>query len=183
MMGIVLWKTDLGSKVTGNPVMNKNGTIYVTTEDNKLFALGNSTSVVNDTNASDEGNSTPAGNGTNGTGDTNGSTPSNVNPSNGGNNAKVTKKAFKITAKKKTFKKSLKTKKYTVTLKSGKTPIKKVKLIIKIGRKTFKATTNAKGKAKFKIKLTKKGRYTAKITFKGNAYYKAAAKKVKIVLK
>ncbi|PWB88381.1 Ig-like domain repeat protein [Methanobrevibacter thaueri] len=182
--GKVLWKTDLGSKVIGNPVMNKNGTIYVTTEDNKLFALGNSTSVVNDTNASDEGNSTPAGNGTNGTGDTNGSTPSNVNPSNGGNNAKVTKKASKITAKKKTFKKSLKTKKYTVTLKSGKTPIKKVKLIIKIGKKTFKATTNAKGKATFKIrKFTKKGRYTAKITFKGNKYYKATTKKVKIVLK
>ena len=96
----------------------------------------------------------------------------------------ITKKASKITAKKKTFKKSLKTKKYTVTLKSGKTPIKKVKLIIKIGRKTFKATTNAKGKATFKIKkLTKKGRYTAKITFKGNKYYKATTKKVKIVLK
>ena len=96
----------------------------------------------------------------------------------------ITKKASKITAKKKTFKKSLKTKKYTVTLKSGKTPIKKVKLIIKIGKKTFKATTNAKGKATFKIKkLTKKGRYTAKITFKGNKYYKATTKKVKIVLK
>ena len=96
----------------------------------------------------------------------------------------ITKKASKITAKKKTFKKSLKTKKYTVTLKSGKTPIKKVKLIIKIGKKTFKATTNAKGKATFKIKkLTKKGRYTAKVTFKGNAYYKATTKKVKIVLK
>jgi hypothetical protein len=96
----------------------------------------------------------------------------------------VVKKASKITAKKKTFKKSLKVKKYTVTLKAGKTPIKKVKLIIKMGRKTFKAKTNAKGKATFKIKkLTKKGRYTAKITFKGNAYYKATSKKVKIVLK
>ena len=180
--GKVLWKSDLGSKVTGNPVMNKNGTIYVTTQDNKLFALGNSTGVVNDTNSSSDTNSTPES-GTN-------STPSNVNPSNGGGNSgtssttKVVKKASKITAKKKTFKKSLKTKKYTVTLKSGKTPIKKVKLIIKIGRKTFKATTNSKGKATFKIKkLTKKGKYTAKITFKGNKYYKATTKKVKIVLK
>ena len=191
--GKVLWKSDLGSNITGTPVMNKDGIIYVTSKDNKLFALGNATADVNDTNASDEGNSTPAGNGTNGTSegnstpvgnDTNGSTPSNVNPSNGGNNAKVTKKASKITAKKKTFKKSLKTKKYTVTLKSGKTPIKKVKLIIKIGRKTFKATTNNKGKATFKIKkLTKKGKYTAKITFKGNAHYKATSKKVKIVLR
>ena len=96
----------------------------------------------------------------------------------------VAKKASKIVAKKKTFKAKTKVKKYTVTLKSGKTPIKKVKLIIKIGRKTFKAKTNAKGKATFKIKkLTKKGRYTAKITFKGNKYYTAATKKVKIVLK
>ncbi len=96
----------------------------------------------------------------------------------------VVKKASKITAKKKTFKKSLKTKKYTVTLKSGKSPIKKVKLIIKIGKKTFKAKTNAKGKATFKIKkLTRKGKYTAKITFKGNKYYKATTKNVKIVLK
>ena len=95
----------------------------------------------------------------------------------------VVKKASKITAKKKTFKKSLKTKKYTVTLKSGKTPIKKVKLIIKIGKKTFKAKTNNKGKATFKIKLKKKGTYKAKITFRGNAHYKATSKKVKIVLR
>ena len=193
--GNVLWNTDLGSKVTGNPVMSKDGIIYVTTEDNKLFALGNETVDVNDTNASDEGNSTPAGNGTGGGNstpagnDTNGSTPSNVNPSNGGSNSgtgsttKIIKKSSKITAKKKTFKKSKKVKKYTVTLKSGKSPIKKVILTIKIGKKTFKAKTNAKGKATFKIKLTKKGRYTAKITFNGNKYYKAATKKVKIVLK
>ena len=194
--GNVLWNTDLGSKVTGNPVMSKDGIIYVTTEDNKLFALGNETVDVNDTNASDEGNSTPAGNGTGGGNstpagnDTNGSTPSNVNLSNGGSNSgtgsttKIIKKSSKITAKKKTFKKSKKVKKYTVTLKSGKSPIKKVILTIKIGKKTFKAKTNAKGKATFKIKkLTKKGRYTAKITFKGNKYYKATAKKVKIVLK
>ena len=162
--GKILWKTDLGSKVTGNPVMNKNGTIYVTTEDNKLFALGNATEDVNDTNASDEGNSTPVGN------DTNGSTPSNVNPSNGGSNSgtgsttKVIKKSSKITAKKKTFKAKAKTKKYTITLKSGKSPIRKVTLTIK-------------------IKLKKKGKYTAKITFKGNAHYKATSKKVKIVLR
>ena len=172
--GNVLWKTDLGSKVTGNPVMNKNGTIYVTTQDNKLFALGNSTGVVNDTNSSS---------GTN-------SPPSNTNLSNGGSNSgtgsttKIIKKSSKITAKKKTFKKSKKVKKYTVTLKSGKSPIKKVTLTIKIGKKTFKVKTNNKGKATFKIKkFTKKGKYTAKITFKGNAYYKATTKKIKIVLK
>jgi hypothetical protein len=94
------------------------------------------------------------------------------------------KLASKIVAKKKTFKKSKKVKKYTVTLKSGKTPIKNVKLIIKIKNKTFKATTNSKGKATFKIKkLTKKGKYTATITFKGNKLYKATTKKVKIIVK
>ena len=96
----------------------------------------------------------------------------------------VTKKTSKIVAKKKTFKAKTKTKKYTVTLKSGKTPIKKVKLIIKIKKKTFKATTNAKGKATFKIKkLTKKGKYTATIKFAGNKNYKATSKKIKIVVK
>ncbi|WP_458406460.1 hypothetical protein [Methanobrevibacter sp.] len=59
----------------------------------------------------------------------------------------------------------------------------KVTLTLKISRKTFKATTNAKGKATFKIKkLTKKGRYTAKITFKGNKSYRPTTKKVKIVI-
>ena len=98
--------------------------------------------------------------------------------------AKTVKKASKITAKKKTFKKSQKVKKYTITLKSGKTPIKKVQVTIKVGKKTFKAKTNAKGKATFKIKkLTKKGKYNAVIKFKGNKTYKAATKKVKITLK
>ena len=98
--------------------------------------------------------------------------------------AKKTKKASKITAKKKTFKKSLKVKKYSITLKSGKTPIKKVQVTIKVGKKTYKAKTNAKGKATFKIKkLTKKGKYNAVIKFKGNKNYKATSKKVKITVK
>ena len=37
--GNVLWKSDLASKITGTPVMNKDGIIYVTSKDNKLFAL------------------------------------------------------------------------------------------------------------------------------------------------
>ena len=97
----------------------------------------------------------------------------------------VVKKAkAKITAKKKTFKKVKKVKKYTITLKSGKNPIKKVQVTIKIGKKTFKAKTNNKGKATFKIKkLTKKGKYKAVIKFKGNKYYNKATKKVKITVK
>ncbi len=94
------------------------------------------------------------------------------------------KKASKITAKKKTFKKAQKVKKYSITLKSGKTPLKKVQVTIKVGKKTYKAKTNNKGKATFKIKkLTKKGKHTAVIKFKGNKTYKATTKKVKITVK
>ena len=96
----------------------------------------------------------------------------------------VTKKATKIVAKKKTFKAKKKTKKYTITLKAGKKLISKVKVTIKVGKKTYTAKTNKKGKATFNLKkLTKKGKYTAVIKFKGNKNYKATSKKVKITVK
>ncbi|WP_292609817.1 Ig-like domain repeat protein [Methanobrevibacter sp. UBA188] len=98
---------------------------------------------------------------------------------------KLTKEASKLTAAKKTFKTKTKTKKYTVTLKdSKKKAIKKVKVTLKVKGKTYKATTNAKGKATFKItKLTKAGSYKATVKFAGNAYYKASTKSVKITVK
>ena len=37
--GNVLWKSDLGSNITGSPVMSMDGTVYVTGENNKVFAL------------------------------------------------------------------------------------------------------------------------------------------------
>ena len=37
--GNILWKSVLDSKITGNPVMDANGTIYVTSDDNKVYAL------------------------------------------------------------------------------------------------------------------------------------------------
>ena len=97
----------------------------------------------------------------------------------------VTKATPKLTAKSKTFKKSVKTKKYTVTLKDNVDKvIKNMKLTIKVNKKTYTTKTNTKGKATFKIKkLTKKGKYVATVTFKGNAYYNKVAKKVKIVVK
>ena len=97
----------------------------------------------------------------------------------------VSKAKPKITAKAKTFKVKVKTKKYTVTLKNNKGKVlKKVKLTLKIGKKTYKATTNSKGKATFKItKLNKKGKYTATVKFAGSKYYKALSKKVKITVK
>lgn len=97
----------------------------------------------------------------------------------------VSKAKPKITAKAKTFKVKVKTKKYTVTLKNNKGKVmKKVKLTLKVGKKTYKSTTNSKGKATFKItKLNKKGKYTATVKFAGNKYYKALSKKAKITVK
>ena len=95
----------------------------------------------------------------------------------------VVKKATpKITANAKTFKTATKTKKYTITLKdnTGKA-IKNAKVILKVNGKTYKATTNSKGKATFKItKLTKKGTFKATITYTGNKYYNKVTKKANI---
>jgi len=97
----------------------------------------------------------------------------------------VSKAKPQIVAKAKTFKVKVKTKKYTVTLKNNKGKVmKKVKLTLKVGKKTYKATTNSKGKATFKItKLNKKGKYTATVKFAGSKYYKALSKKAKITVK
>ena len=97
----------------------------------------------------------------------------------------VKKATVKLTAKNKKFKAKKKVKKYTVTLKDNKgKAMKKVKLTLKVKGKTYKATTNAKGKATFKIKkLTKKGKHTAKITYKGDKYFNKLVKKVKITVK
>ena len=97
----------------------------------------------------------------------------------------VNKAKPKITAKKATFKAKKKTKKYSIVLKDNKgKAIKKAKVTLKVKGKTYKATTNAKGKATFKItKLTKKGKNTAIIKFGGNNYFKSISKKVNIVVK
>ena len=109
----------------------------------------------------------------------------NYNPATAVATINIVKEATKLTASKKTFKAKVKTKKYTVTLKNSKSKaIKGLKLTLKVKGKTYKATTNAKGKATFKItKLTKKGKYTAKIKFAGNGLYKAVSKSVKITVK
>ena len=102
-------------------------------------------------------------------------------------NAKITvKKATpKLTAKSKTFKKSVKTKNYVVTFKTNTNKVmKKAKLTLKVNGKTYSAITNAKGQATFKItKLTKKGKFTGTIAYKGNAYYNKLSKKVQITVK
>ena len=97
----------------------------------------------------------------------------------------VKKANSKITASKKTFKVKQKSKKYKITLKNNKgKAIKKAKVTLKVNGKKYKATTNSKGKATFKItKLTKKGTFKATIKFAGNQYYNKASKSIKIKTK
>ncbi|WP_298524980.1 hypothetical protein [uncultured Methanobrevibacter sp.] len=103
----------------------------------------------------------------------------------GKNKIEITKATSKITAKKATFKSKTKTKKYAITLKNNKNKaIKNVKVTLTIKGKTFTAKTNSNGKAIFKItKLTKKGKYSAKIKFAGNGYYKASNASKTITIK
>ena len=71
----------------------------------------------------------------------------------------------------------------TLKSKSGKA-IAKAKVTLKVKGKTYKATTKTNGKATFKItKLTKKGKYTAKVKFAGNSYYSGKTVKPKITIK
>ena len=90
-------------------------------------------------------------------------------------------KDIKVTVKKATPKLTAK-KKTTIVLKdnTGKA-IKKAKVTLKVKGKTYKATTNSKGKATFKItNLNKKGTFKATITYKGNKYYNKVSKKANI---
>ena len=100
-------------------------------------------------------------------------------------NVIVKKATPKLTASKKTFKRKVKVKKYTITLKNNMNKaMAKVKVTIKVKGKTFTAKTNSAGKATFKLKkLTKKGKYSATVTFKGDSCYNKVTKKVRIVIK
>jgi predicted outer membrane repeat protein len=97
----------------------------------------------------------------------------------------VNKERTKLIAKNKKFKRVKKVKKYTVALKNSKgKALKKVRITLKVKGKTYNAKTNGKGKATFKIKkLTKKGKYKATVTYKGNNYYNKVIKKVKITIR
>ena len=97
----------------------------------------------------------------------------------------INKEKTKIAAKGKVFKKANKAKKYAIILKNSKNKaIKKVLVTLKVKGKLYKAKTNSKGKATFSLKkLTKTGKFTAAIRFKGNTLYKPTLKKVKITVK
>ena len=99
-------------------------------------------------------------------------------------NIAVKKAKAKIVAKKKKFKAKKKVKKYAIYLKAGKKPIKNARVTLKIKGKIYKAKTNNKCRAVFKLKkLTKKRTYKATITYKGNKWYDKATKKVKIIVR
>ena len=88
----------------------------------------------------------------------------------------------KIVAAKKTFLTTTKTKKYTIALKdnAGKA-IVNAKVTLKVGGKTYMATTNSKGKATFKITgLSKKASYKATVAYGGSILYNKATKTVKL---
>ncbi len=88
-----------------------------------------------------------------------------------------------LSAKNKAFKSTTKNKKYSVSLKNNlKAPMKKVKVSLTIGKKTYNAKTNSKGIATFKLtKLTKTSKAT--VRYLGNKNYYAASKKVKLTVK
>ena len=97
---------------------------------------------------------------------------------------KITKEKTKMSVPNKTFKKSQKTKKVTVTLKtnSGKALAKK-KITLKVNGKTFKGTTNSKGKATITVKLTAKKTYKATVKFAGDSKFASITKKSTIKIK
>ncbi len=94
----------------------------------------------------------------------------------------VNKAATKITSPAKTFKKS-KVKKVVITLKSGSKVLAKKKVKITIKGRTYSGTTNSKGKATIKIKITKKGSFKGTLRYAGNSIYKASKGTVKIKIK
>ena len=98
--------------------------------------------------------------------------------------SKVEKSTPKLIVKGKVFAKKSKSKLYSVVLKGkGNKALKKAWISLKINKKSYKAKTNNKGKATFRIKLNKKGTFRAKITFKGDKNYKKISKSVKIKIR
>lgn len=105
----------------------------------------------------------------------------------------VIKKPSKIKGIKKTykFKKSRKAKNIKLTLKSGKLPIKRVKVTLKLtgkkikGKKIITLKTNRKGMVIFKLakKLTKKTKIKYKLIYNGSKSYYKVSKTGKIIVK
>ena len=97
---------------------------------------------------------------------------------------KVTKTKTKLTVPKKTYKRTAKVKKLTATLKdqTGKV-IKSKKVTFTVNGKKYTATTNKKGVATVKVKLSKKKTYKVTVKFAGDKTYVAVKKTGKVVIK
>ena len=99
------------------------------------------------------------------------------------------KKPVTIKASAKSYKATTKIKKYTValsTIKSldGKMHLSPKYITLKVNGKTYTGKTNSKGQFTFKItNLKKTGKYTAKISYKGDKTYESATKSVKLTIK
>ena len=99
-------------------------------------------------------------------------------------NVVVKKSTPILKASKKTFKVKVKTKKFTATLNLPRHNLNHYKLTLKVKGKTYKAYTNSKGKATFKInKLNRKGTFKAVIQFSGDNNLNKVKKTVKIRVK
>ena len=102
----------------------------------------------------------------------------------------LAKKPIKIKASAKTFKASAKSKKYSVTLSTivgsshdGNVHLSPKKVTLTVNGKTYSGNTNKNGQVTFNLKITKKGKYTAKINCAGDNTYDAKSKSVKITVK
>ena len=103
----------------------------------------------------------------------------------------INQKPVTITAAAKTYKVTAKTKTYTVTLKTikgasadGETYFAAGKKVtLKINGVTYTAKTTSAGKATFSLKITKRGIYTASISYAGDTTYSSVSKSVKITIK
>lgn len=90
--------------------------------------------------------------------------------------------ATSLTTKKFTYKKAARTKILYTVLKSGKTALRNQKVVFRVNGKNYIAKTNAKGLAKVKIALNKKGTFTYAVKYEGNNVYKSIAKTNKIAI-
>ena len=96
----------------------------------------------------------------------------------------VKKATSKLSVSSKKFKAKAKTKKVAAKLTFNGKGVKNEIVKLKVNKKTYKAKTNSKGKATFKItKLTKKGKYSAVYKFTGNTDLRSVKKTAKIIIK
>lgn len=99
------------------------------------------------------------------------------------NNSYIIKKATTLTSSNLLTYSLYDGKSLSVVLKSGNSKLASKNIQIKLNGKTYSGKTNNQGLVKFKISLKTPKTYTAVIAFKGDKYYKASSKNVRITVK